>query len=502
MIYYSINTMQHSQSIIGMASNEYELASPVLTLKIEDAKKLIAKWVDRYHLLDTPQQTYRRRLNGEPVFSLSVYFYFNMKGADEDQKWQAFTTFEESCTQLAKVQLFCRSNDVFLYDDESNKVLDIKDKKDIPKINRKIEKLIPSSEKFDFLGNLEIINRHYELVRITKPKKSIKELKAQAWEQTKHADYDLMGNFQQEFSLLQQRLDAGLPETMLKEHDAKTRAEAYLFPQEFAALRPLLADYLSTVFARSNFETEFSPRGIYFASGTQEGMPFDRVMGELNRALSLPEGGEADNWDSVSKEAPIPGAKGQSFFIKNLLQNVIFQEAGIAGENRWWELRNRAVIWSGYAALLALLVILGGLWLTSYAKNKAYLEEVDAKVPLLDQQSKALQNQTQRQGQYILQELRSRRLHPAEILESSNIRAAAALAANGYGIGFLSGELLEHLNNAVPFNAFPLRDCTLPLESVAAWRAGNYLPRYALAFIERMEQQENQKYNNSATKVH
>ncbi len=113
------------------------------------------------------------------------------------------------------------------------------------------------------------------------------------WEQTKHADYDLMGNFQQEFSLLQQRLDAGLPETMLKEHDAKTRAEAYLFPQEFAALRPLLADYLSTVFARSNFETEFSPRGIYFASGTQEGMPFDRVMGELNRALSLPEGRKA-----------------------------------------------------------------------------------------------------------------------------------------------------------------------------------------------------------------
>ena len=88
---------------------------------------------------------------------------------------------------------------------------------------------------------------------------------------------------------------------------------------------------------------------------------------------------------------------------------------------------------------------------------------------------------------------RPRRLHPAEILESSNIRAAAALAANGYGIGFLSGELLEHLNNAVPFNAFPLRDCTLSLESVAAWRAGNYLPRYALAFIERMEQLENQK---------
>lgn len=216
------------------------------------------------------------------------------------------------------------------------------------------------------------------------------------WEQTKQADFDLMGSFAQEFALLQQRLDAGLPETMLQEHDAKTRAEAWLFPQEFAALRPLLAEYLSTVFARSNFETEFSPRGIYFASGTQEGLPFDRVMGELNRVLSLPETEGSTGWDSVSKDAPIPGAKGQSFFIKNLLQNVIFQEAGIAGQNRWWELRNRAVIWSGYAALLALLVILGGLWLVSYGKNKAYLEDVQARVPQVEQQSKALQNRQQR----------------------------------------------------------------------------------------------------------
>ena len=50
-------------------------------------------------------------------------------------------------------------------------------------------------------------------------------------------------------------------------------------------------------------------------------------------------------------------------------------------------------------------------------------------------QTLLLQNRTQRQGQYILQELEKRHIQPAEILESSNIRAAAALAANGYGIG-------------------------------------------------------------------
>lgn len=215
------------------------------------------------------------------------------------------------------------------------------------------------------------------------------------WEKAKLADFDLQGSFIQEFALLQQRLDAGLPDTMLRESDPQARAECFLFPQEFAALRPLLSDYLDTIFARSNFETEFSPRGIYFASGTQEGLPFDRVMGELNRALSLPQGKSGDNWDSVSKDEPVPGGKGQSFFIKNLLQNVIFQEAGIAGQNRWWELRSRAVIWSGYAALLALLVILSALWFTSYGNNKDYLDEVQAKVPALDQEIKALRNRQQ-----------------------------------------------------------------------------------------------------------
>lgn len=72
------------------------------------------------------------------------------------------------------------------------------------------------------------------------------------------------------------------------EHDARQRAESYLFPQEFAALRPLLGQYLEQVFATSSFETRFTPRGIYFTSGTQEGLPFDRVMGELNRYLQLP----------------------------------------------------------------------------------------------------------------------------------------------------------------------------------------------------------------------
>ena len=108
----------------------------------------------------------------------------------------------------------------------------------------------------------------------------------------------------------------------------------------------------------------------------------------------------------------------------------------------------------------------------------------------LEGETLLLQNRTQRQGQYILQEMQARGLHATEILESSNIRAAAALAANGYGIAFMTGELLQNLHLATAFNAVPLRDCGLSLEAVAAWRAGNYLPRYAQVFIELMERAE------------
>lgn len=212
--------------------------------------------------------------------------------------------------------------------------------------------------------------------------------------QTRQADFNLSRAFEQQYALLQQRLDAGLPDTLLMENDARQRAESYLFPQEFAALQPLLAQYLDTVFSTSNFETRFTPRGIYFTSGTQEGLPFDRVMGELNRYLQLPTAAAGNNaqpaWNAVSHEAPIPAPKGQSFFLKEMLENVIFQEAGLAGSNRWWIYRNRLLHWAGYIALGLVLLVLGVLWFTSYGNNKAYLAEVGAKVPAVERQGQGL----------------------------------------------------------------------------------------------------------------
>jgi len=214
------------------------------------------------------------------------------------------------------------------------------------------------------------------------------------YEQSRKAEFSLNQAFESQYALLQQRLDAALPDTLLIEQNTQQRAECYLFPQEFAALRPLLNQYLDIVFTRSNFDTCFTPRGIYFTSGTQEGLPFDRVMGELNRYLQLSPKQPTDqghsHWNSLSHEAPIPATKGQSFFLKGMLETVIFQEAGLAGSNRWWEYRNRALHWAGYSSLAITLLMLGAVWFTSYGNNKTYLEEITTKVPQLERKGQEL----------------------------------------------------------------------------------------------------------------
>lgn len=219
------------------------------------------------------------------------------------------------------------------------------------------------------------------------------------WAELKTGNFDLQLAFEHEYTLLQQRLDAGLADVMQLERDGKARAESYLFPQEFAALRPLLGDYLSQVFAHSGYDSTLSARGIYFASGTQEGQPFDKVMGELNRKLHLPENANraasstnsGSGWDKKETTAPIPPVKGRSFFLRNMLEKVVFNESGLAGSNRWWEMRNRVAVWSGYLLLSIALVIAAILWFISYGNNRDYLQQVSAKVPAVNQQGQALQ---------------------------------------------------------------------------------------------------------------
>ncbi len=187
-------------------------------------------------------------------------------------------------------------------------------------------------------------------------------------------DFDLYAAYHAEYRLLQRRLDDALPDVLAAEPDPARRALAYMLPQQFAGLQNVLGHFLSDVFGASRFEARLMPRGIYFTSGTQGGETFDQVTGRLRRYLRI------DGHPQASVAAA-GEQDGRSFFLKNLLQQVIFPEARLAGRNLRWERRYRALHWTGYALIaLALGGLLGG-WLVSYRNNADYVQQVQARVP-------------------------------------------------------------------------------------------------------------------------
>ncbi|MBN0106019.1 hypothetical protein JTL63_35690, partial [Pseudomonas aeruginosa] len=72
-----------------------------------------------------------------------------------------------------------------------------------------------------------------------------------------------------------------------QERDPARRDLVYGFPQQFAALRECLGEFLNGVFKPNPYEERPLLRGLYFTSGTQEGSPIDRLIGSMAQSMNL-----------------------------------------------------------------------------------------------------------------------------------------------------------------------------------------------------------------------
>ena len=200
------------------------------------------------------------------------------------------------------------------------------------------------------------------------------EQRAQVWGMTFDATevpaaHALMARFQEEFGRLEGRLYAALPARLQEERDLQRRAAIYRFPQQFRVTRPLVAAFLDAAFCRAWSSDAPLVRGVYFASGTQEGSPIDRVLGTLAR-----------NFNLERKVQPPALGSGKSFFLKRLMREVIFGESGLAGVD---EARDRArcsALAAAYAALAVATLGLGVLWTAGYFANQRLIAETEARV--------------------------------------------------------------------------------------------------------------------------
>jgi type VI secretion system protein ImpL len=174
----------------------------------------------------------------------------------------------------------------------------------------------------------------------------------------------VLGGFGEEFKALVSRLNERLLDRLQAERSPDRRAMIAGFPAQFATLEQPLTGFLQEAFGGSRLDPAPFLRGVYFASGTQEGTPIDRLTGALARAFGVDQ-----------RRAPsLRPEQGRSYFLGRLLKDVIFGEAMLVS-SKPGATRRRMLMRAGAFSLIALLTLGGAGWL--YSRETAGQAEID-----------------------------------------------------------------------------------------------------------------------------
>ena len=151
------------------------------------------------------------------------------------------------------------------------------------------------------------------------------------------------------FIQLAERLNQQLVARLASEPSAERRTLIAGFPAQVASLAEPLARFLDEAFGATPVPLL---RGAYFASGTQEGTPIDRLTGVLSRSFGLDQ----------RRAATLRPEQGRSYFLGDLLTRVVFGEAMLASDNpiarkRLFLLRTAICSVAGIAVLAAGIVL-------------------------------------------------------------------------------------------------------------------------------------------------
>lgn len=178
-----------------------------------------------------------------------------------------------------------------------------------------------------------------------------------------------MASFDEEFGELLVQLNAQSLEKMQSETDHQRRSLISGFPSQVASVRSIARTFLNEVFQDNRYEQRHLLRGVYFASGTQEGTPIDRLMMGMAKTFG------------IGRQAIGSGTgSGRSYFLTRLFEGVMFPEAGLVSADDKAERRYR---WTKRLAIAATLLFAAGagtVWTRSYFANQQLLVSVQKEV--------------------------------------------------------------------------------------------------------------------------
>jgi len=168
-----------------------------------------------------------------------------------------------------------------------------------------------------------------------------------------------------ELNELEEQLHKKVVYKLEKEIDLERRKKIYAFPQQFGSIKKTVNSFVDEIFSSSRYQHEILLRGIYFTSAEQTGTPIDKLLSTLSHVFGFEQ----------KPNTPFQSV-GKSYFINNLLNKVIFQEADLVGVDEKHENRKRWFQRTALATALLTTLVGTGLWFTSYTKNNSYTDIV------------------------------------------------------------------------------------------------------------------------------
>jgi type VI secretion system protein ImpL len=196
--------------------------------------------------------------------------------------------------------------------------------------------------------------------------------RAQAWGATLRLDLPKTEPgriFEHEFDTLVKSLHGRALKRTVQERSREARERIYQFPLEFAGLKRNLAEFMSIAFQPNAFQGTPILRGFYFASGTQEGRPLDRVLGRMSQAMGI----------RSTEAAEQPPIESKSYFLHDVFMNVVFPDASVASRTAGEVRRQQVMRFAISGAAFALAAILSIPGITSFLNNREFLEETEAR---------------------------------------------------------------------------------------------------------------------------
>lgn len=159
---------------------------------------------------------------------------------------------------------------------------------------------------------------------------------------------------------------------------------------QLIGLRPALMSFLREALASDRFTTPALVRGVYFSSVLQRGETNNAFL----RAAGLP----------YKVGAPLSDAKPQGrslvYFAQHIFQRVVYQEAGLAGDNVKIAREKRRLRWVSAGVGLLAIVMMGATWHRYFDINRNKATSVLAKTAAFG--SRAVDEQLDPTGRNLL----------------------------------------------------------------------------------------------------